>query len=345
MLRDVLQKVVAGEHLAEHEAQETMEVIMGGKATPAQIAALLTALRFKGETEDEITGFARVMRKKATPVSYRHPLLIDTCGTGGDGSHTFNISTTAALVLAGAGLKVAKHGNRSVSSKCGSADVLEALGVNLDLSTESLCKSLEEVGIAFLYAPALHQAMKHAAAPRRELGFRTVFNVLGPLTNPAGAKLQVLGVYNPRLTRLLAGVLARLGTKKAFVIHGAGGLDEISPAGPALVCEVNNGQVREYSLDPSDTGIPRYPNSALAGGSPRENAAITREILTGKKGAQRDTVLLNAAPGLMAAGKASTWEEAINIAAEIIDSGLAIDKLEQMIAFSQKHAPKQVSGL
>jgi len=345
VLREVLQKVVAGEHLAEHEAESAMEIIMDGKATPAQIAALLTALRFKGETEDEVTGFARVMRRRATPVPYSHPLVIDTCGTGGDGCHTFNISTTVALVLAGAGLKVAKHGNRSVSSKCGSADVLEALGVNLDLSTESLCQCLGEVGIAFLYAPALHQAMKHAAGPRRELGFRTVFNVLGPLTNPAGAKLQVMGVYHPHLTRLLAGVLARLGTKRAFVIHGAGGLDEISPSGPALVCEVDNGEIQEYSIDPSDLGIPRSPNSTLVGGSPRENAAITREILTGKQGPQRDTVLLNAAPGLVASGKASTLQEGIHIAADIIDSGLAMNKLEQLVSFSQKHARKQVSGL
>lgn len=345
MLKDKLHKVVAGEHLTEHEAEETMEIIMSGDATPAQIAALLTALRLRGETEDEITGFARVMRRRATPVNFRHPLLIDTCGTGGDGSQTFNISTTVALVLAGAGMKVAKHGNRSVSSSCGSADVLEALGVDLDLSTESLCACLEQVGMAFLYAPALHQSMKHAAGPRRELGFHTVFNILGPLTNPAGAGLQIMGVYHPKLTSLLARVLARLGTKRAFVVHGDGGLDEISPSGPAIVCEVNNGQVLEYTLDPSDLGIPRSPVSALAGGSPRENAIITREILDGKRGPQRDAVLLNAAPGLVAGGKAKDFKEGIAIAAEIIDSGLAMEKLEQLVAFTREHARKRVSGL
>jgi len=345
VLKQLLEKVVAGKNLAEEEAGEAMEIIMTGMATPAQIAALLTALRFKGETEDEITGFARVMRSKATPVKYSHPMMIDTCGTGGDGCSTFNISTTVALVLAGAGAKVAKHGNRSVSSSCGSADVLEALGVNLDLQPENLVTCLEKVGFAFLYAPALHTAMKHAAGPRRELGFRTIFNILGPLTNPAGAKLQVLGVYRPELTRLLAGVLARLGTEKAFVIHGHGGLDEISPSGPALICEVREGQVKEYYLDPGELGIPKAPVSSLVGGSPEENAIITEDILNGKKGPPRDTVLVNAAAALVICGKAGNFAEGINVAAEIIDSGLAMSKLQELVTFSRTHARKQVSGL
>ncbi len=345
MLKGLLHKVISGENLVEKEAAEAMEQIMSGMATPAQIASLLTALHLKGETEDEITGFARVMRSKATPVTYSHPMLIDTCGTGGDGLHTFNISTTVAFILAGAGMKVAKHGNRSVSSSCGSADVLEALGVNLDLSPKSLAACLEETGFAFLFAPALHTAMKHAAEPRRELGFRTIFNVLGPLTNPAGAQYQVLGVYHPRLTRLLAGVLCRLGTERAFVIHGDGGLDEISPSGPTLICEVKDGKVNEYYLDPCELGIPKTSIASLTGGSPQENAVITKEILTGKHGPQRDTVLLNTAPGLVACGKAKNFTEGMQIAAQIIDSGLAMRKVEELISFSRKHAQKQVSGL
>ncbi|MCF8011782.1 MAG: anthranilate phosphoribosyltransferase [Clostridiales bacterium] len=344
MLKDILAKTAGGAHLTEQEAAAAMETIMQGNATPAQIGAFLTALQIKNVNEDEVTGFARAMRKQAARVNYCST-LIDTCGTGGDGTHTFNISTAAALVLAGAGMKVAKHGNRSVSSYCGSADVLEELGINLNLNIENLQHCLEETGIAFLYAPALHQAMKHAAGPRRELGFRTVFNMLGPLTNPAGAELQVMGVYHRELTYLLAKVLARLNTKRAFVVHGDGGLDEISPSGPAKICEVNYREVKSYTLDPLEYSIPRHPVYELTGGTPRENAEIIIKVLNGEKGAQRDTVLLNAAPGLIAGDKAKNFQEGIQIASEIIDSGKASNKLQELAAFTKKHGERQVSGL
>ncbi|MBF7081840.1 anthranilate phosphoribosyltransferase [Desulfallas sp. Bu1-1] len=345
MIKELLKKVVAGENLTEAEAAAAMEEIMDGGATPAQIAGLLTALKLKGETIDEITGFARVMRSKATPVRSCHPLLVDTCGTGGDGANTFNISTAAALVLAGAGVKVAKHGNRSVSSRCGSADVLEALGVNLDLEPGEMAACLEEVGIAFLYAPALHGAMKHAAGPRRELGFRTVFNILGPLTNPAGARAQVLGVYSAQLVPVLAEVLLRLGAQRAFVVHGAGGLDEVSPAGPALVCEVKDGNIFEYTLDPGEFGFARAGTDQLAGGSPEENAEIILSILKGEAGPRRDAVVLNAALGLMAAGAAEDFTSGIDLAARSLDRGLAQAKLQEMIRFTARYRKAKVAGL
>jgi anthranilate phosphoribosyltransferase len=345
LIKELLKKVVAGENLTEAEAAAAMEEIMDGGATPAQIAGLLTALKLKGETIDEITGFARVMRSKATPVRSCHPLLVDTCGTGGDGANTFNISTAAALVLAGAGVKVAKHGNRSVSSRCGSADVLEALGVNLDLEPGEMAACLEEVGIAFLYAPALHGAMKHAAGPRRELGFRTVFNILGPLTNPAGARAQVLGVYSAQLVPVLAEVLLRLGAQRAFVVHGAGGLDEVSPAGPALVCEVKDGNIFEYTLDPGEFGFARAGTDQLAGGSPEENAEIILSILKGEAGPRRDAVVLNAALGLMAAGAAEDFTSGIDLAARSLDRGLAQAKLQEMIRFTARYRKAKVAGL
>ncbi|WP_347488589.1 anthranilate phosphoribosyltransferase [Desulfoscipio sp. XC116] len=345
MLKELLQKVVAGQDFSESEAMQAMEQVMDGRATQAQIAGLLTALKLKGETIAEITGFARVMRSKATPVSTRHPLLVDTCGTGGDGANTFNISTVAALVLAGSGVKVAKHGNRSVSSRCGSADVLEALGVNLDLEPDEVSACLDEVGIAFLYAPSLHGAMKYAAAPRRELGFRTVFNILGPLTNPAGAKAQVLGVYSPTLVHVLTEVLLRLGAERAFVIHGAGGLDEMSPFGPALVGEVNNGIIKEYSIDPLAYGFTEAGIEKLSGGSPEENAAIVRSILEGETGPRRDAVLMNAGLGLMAAGLACEFAEGVQLAARSIDHGLARAKLQDMIDFTVGCRKARVAGL
>lgn len=345
MFKDLLNKVVRGESLTEAEAAGAMEEIMEGGATPAQIAGLLTALKLKGETIDEITGFARVMRKKATPVRSSHPLLVDTCGTGGDGANTFNISTVTALVMAGAGVKVAKHGNRSVSSRCGSADVLEALGVNLDLEPGGVEACLEEVGIAFLYAPALHGAMKHAAGPRRELGFRTVFNILGPLTNPAGARAQVLGVYSASLVPVLAEVLLRLGSERAFVVHGAGGLDEVSPAGPAAVCEVRNGSIHQYMLDPARYGFTYAGPEELAGGTPAENAAIARDILEGEPGPRRDAVLMNAALGLMAAGLADDFTAGAELAARCIDTGMGRAKLEEMVRFTSGYRNSRVAGL
>jgi len=343
MMKEAIKKVVAGKHLSEEEASAVMEQIMEGKASPAQIASFLTALHLKGETVDEITGFARVMRQKSTPINSIHTLLVDTCGTGGDGTGTFNISTTAAFVVAGAGVPVAKHGNRSVSSQCGSADVLEELGVVVDLDREAIEECLNQVGIAFLFAPLLHRSTGHAAAPRREIGIRTVFNILGPLTNPAGAKAQVMGVYSPSLTETLAKVLARLGSSRAFVVHGAGGLDEISLAGVSVMCEVKDGSVRRETLDPAKFGFSHAPVTTLAGGSPKENAAITRSILEGEKGPRRDTVVLNAALGLIAGGKANGIAEGLEIAAASIDSGAALQKLEELVEFTRRNASQKAA--
>lgn len=345
MLKELIGKVVTGENLTRQEAEGAMELIMAGEATPAQIGALLTALRLKGETVEEITGFALTMRRLATAVPCSDPNVVDTCGTGGDGTNTFNISTTAALVLAGAGVRVAKHGNRSVSSRCGSADVLEQLGVHLDLGPDDLARCLEDVGIAFLYAPALHGAMKHAAGPRREIGFRTVFNILGPLTNPAGARVQVLGVYDPALVDKVAAVLNSLESRRAFVVHGAGGMDEVSPSGPALICELKGSALQTYKLDPRELGIEMAPLKALAGGSPETNAAITKFVLEGNHGPCRDAVLLNTALGLVAAGLAPAMEEALGLAARSIDSGAAGEKLIQLAEFTNRAAGRLVVGL
>ncbi len=343
MVKGVIKKVVSGQHLAEEEAGAVMELIMEGKASSAQIASLLTAMHLNGETVEEITGFARVMRQKSTTIRSSHPILVDTCGTGGDGAGTFNISTTAAFVVAGAGVPVAKHGNRSVSSRCGSADVLEELGVRLDLEREATEECLEQIGMAFLFAPGLHRSMGYAAAPRREIGIRTVFNILGPLTNPAGAHAQVLGVYNPPLAEVLARVLARLGSSRAFVVHGAGGLDEVSLAGPSVLCEVKNGYVRKGILDPIRFGFSYASVAALAGGSPKENAAITRLILEGEKGPCRDTVVLNSALGLVAGGKAGNIAEGLKAAALSIDSGSAYAKLVDLIDFTNRNAAKKAA--
>ncbi len=335
MIKTAIDKVVRGQDLTEEEAAALMEEIMSGQATDAQIAAFITALRIKGETVDEITGFARVMRQKATPVQTVHPLVLDTCGTGGDGSQTFNVSTTAAFVAAAAGIPVAKHGNRSVSSRSGSADVLEALGVKINLTPEQVGACLDRVGIGFLFAPALHGAMKHAIGPRREIGIRTVFNILGPLTNPAGAQCQVLGVYDPDLTEVLAGVLANLGTRTAFVVHGAGNLDEVSILGLTKVSAVENGQVDTYYLDPGEYGFTYAGIEQLLGGTAEENAAITRNILAGEKGPRRDIVLLNAALALLAAGSVNTMTEGLQQAAIMIDTGAAARKLDELIKFSR----------
>lgn len=339
MIKEAIKKVVCGQHLSEEEAAAIMEKIMVGETSPAQIASLLTAMSLKGETVDEITGFARVMRRKAEPVKSDYPVLVDTCGTGGDCSGTFNISTTAAFVVAGAGLPVAKHGNRSVSSRSGSADVLEELGVRLDLGREAVEACLREVGMTFLFAPSLHHSMRHAAGPRREIGIRTVFNILGPLTNPAGAGAQVLGVYNPPLAETLARVLARLGSVRAFVVHGAGGIDEISLAGTSVLCEVKEGYVRNGTLDPARFGFKYAPVSTLAGGTPKENAVVTRSILEGEKGPRRDVVVINAALGLVAGGAARGIAEGLEMAACSIDSGGAMGKLQELIDFTRSYAP------
>ena len=341
IIKEAIEYLTAGKDLTESQSENVMEAIMEGQATSAQIAALLVSLRLKGETIEEITGFVKVMRKKATRINTKYPVVVDTCGTGGDGANTFNISTTAAFVVAGAGAPVANHGNRSVSSKCGSADLLEALNVRIDLEPDQIESCLEETGIAFLFAPLMHSAMKHVAGPRREIGIRTVFNVLGPLTNPAGAKAQVLGVYNRELTTKLGGVLARLGTDHSFVIHGAQGVDEISLSGPAYVCEINNEKISEYTVDPEKYGLPKSPVKELFGGSPSENAAYTLSILHGERGPRTNAVLINAAFGMMASGLAKDLSEGLDLAAESISNGSALKKLQHLIRFTNS-AKEQV---
>ncbi len=330
MLKPFLRQVVEGQDLTEVDARAAMELIVAGQATPAQVGAFLAALRLKGETVAEITGFARVMRERATPVRTSRRPLVDTCGTGGDGSLTFNLSTGAALVAAGAGAAVAKHGNRAVSSRAGSADVLEALGVFVALDGEAAGRCLDAVGIGFLFAPLLHQAMGHVAGPRRELGFRTVFNCLGPLTNPAGAQRQVVGVHDPGLAQTLARVLAELGTERALVVHGGDGLDEISLGAETLVVEVAGGSVRRRTLHPADTGLRPAPLATLRGGDAATNAAILLGVLEGRPGPARDAVLLNAAAALVVAGLAGELREAVVLAARAVDSGAALARLEEL---------------
>lgn len=345
MISEAIQKVIMGSSLSEREARETMKEIMEGKATSAQIACLLTGLHLKGETVSEITGFAQTMRAKVTPVPTKRKGLVDTCGTGGDGANTFNISTACAFVLAGAGIPVAKHGNRSVSSKCGSADVLECLGVAVNLTPEEAGACLDQVGIAFLFAPLLHGAMKYAAGPRKEIGIRTVFNILGPLTNPACAESQVLGVYSADLAPLLAEVLAKLGTKRSFVIHGCGGLDEISLAGEALVYEVKDRRVSQSNFDPQEYGIARAPISSLCGGDMKMNARIIKNILSGAPGPKTDAVIINSALGLMAGGLAGDMPTGIRLAREVIDSGRALKKLKQLVELSQSMVSRRSAAL
>ncbi|MFC1989703.1 anthranilate phosphoribosyltransferase [Chloroflexota bacterium] len=334
MIREAIQTLVSGNSLSTEEAALVMEEIMGGEVTPAQFGAFVTALRLKGETVDEIAGLAKVMRAKAIPVNVPGP-LVDTCGTGGDSSATFNISTTAAFVVAGAGLKVAKHGNRAMSSQCGSADVLEALGVKLELTAEQVQRSLEEVGMGFMFAPSFHPAMKYAGPPRREIGIRTVFNILGPLTNPASAQAQVLGVAEGSLVEKLALVLQSLGCHHALVVHGEDSLDEITVTEKTRVSELKDGSIRSYSISPEDFGLPRTNLDSLRGGTADENAALLRSILGGKQGSQRDVVLLNAAAALVAGDKVETLQQGVELAKEVIDNGKALKKLEELIEFSQ----------
>jgi anthranilate phosphoribosyltransferase len=337
-IKQAIEKVVNHHRLSEAEAEEAMGQIMEGEATPAQIAALITALRLKGETVEEITGFARAMRAKMHRIDPRFQMLVDIVGTGGDRRFTFNISTTAAFVAAGAGLPVAKHGNRSVSSRCGSADVLEALGVNVGTTPEQVERCLEETGIGFLFAPVFHAAMKHAAVPRREIGIRTVFNLLGPLTNPAGAELQVVGVYEPNLTGVIARVLRNLGTVRAMVVHGSDGLDEITHAGKTRVSELDGDQIRTYYLEPADLGLRQGSLEEILGGAAEENARITRSVLGGAPGPCRDVVLMNAAAALLVGGKVDTMRDGVRLAEEVIDSGAALAKLDHLITFTRKYA-------
>jgi anthranilate phosphoribosyltransferase len=311
-----------------------MAEIMRGEATQAQIGGFLVALRLKGETADEIAGCAEAMREHVLPVQPDRTDLVDTAGTGGDGARTINISTAAAIVAAAAGAGVAKHGNRAVSSACGSADVLEALGFELEQPPERIARSIDELGFGFMFAPAHHPAMRHAAPVRRELATRTVFNVLGPLTNPAGARAQVIGVYSRPLVRTIADVLAQLGASRAFVVHGAHGIDELSPAGPNDVCEVVNGEVRERVIDPVELGIERSDPDELRGGTPAENAGAIREVFAGAPGARRDAILLNAAGAVAAAGHAEDLREGLALARRAVDSGAAAARLDELARFS-----------
>ena len=349
IITEAVRALVDRKDLTRLEAAAAMEAIMSGAATNAQIAAFLTALRMKGETVEELIGFAQVMRQKAVRVGTKgeevealsgtdREMLVDTCGTGGDAAGTFNVSTATAFVVAGAGLRVAKHGNRSVSSLCGSADVVEALGVNIELPPPAVARCIDEVGIGFLYAPLLHTAMKHVMPARREMGVRTVFNMLGPLTNPAGANVQVIGVYAAALTEPLARVLAALGTVRAFVVHGADGLDEISNTGESRVSEVREGTVRTFPVRPEDFGVPRATIGDLLGGDRAANAEIIRRILDGQHGPKRDIVLMNAAAALVVGGKARDFKEGVALAADSIDAGAARRKLEALVDLSRKLA-------
>ncbi|MBN2515650.1 MAG: anthranilate phosphoribosyltransferase [Deltaproteobacteria bacterium] len=334
MIREAIDKVVHKKNLKESEMMNVMDAVMEGKATPAQIASFITALRMKGETVEEVSGAARIMRQKATRIDARSSVIVDTCGTGGDGMNTFNISTTAAFVVAAANITVAKHGNRAVSSGCGSADVLEALGVNITVGPEIVEECIHEIGIGFLFAPRLHGAMKHAIGPRREIGIRTIFNMLGPLTNPAGATSQLIGVYDPRLTEMFTGVLQNLGTKRAFVVHGSDGLDEATVTGETRVSELKDGLVTTYNIDPIDFFGETCRGDDLLGKDATVNAQITKDILTGKDGACRKIVLLNAALAIVAGEKADSIREGIAVAEDCIDSGKAIKKLQSLIEMS-----------
>jgi len=334
MIRESIAKVVEGVNLSESEMTSTMNEIMEGGATEAQIGSFMTALRMKGETVDEVTGAARSMRQKATRIDARAQVIVDTCGTGGDGMNTFNISTTAAFVVAAAGITVAKHGNRAVSSACGSADVLEALGVNISAGVEIVEECVQQLGIGFLFAPKLHGAMKYAIGPRREIGIRTIFNMLGPLTNPAGANAQLIGVYDAKLTEMFAGVLKNLGARRAFVVHGSDGLDEATVTGPTRVSQLKDGLISTYNVDPMDFFGRTFSLEDIAGGDASANARITRDVLTGKEGACRSIVLLNAALAIMAGEKAGTIPEGLTIAADCIDSGKAVKKLQELIEMS-----------
>lgn len=329
MIKEAINMLVSNINLSEVEMAECMNEIMEGKTTDAQIGAFLAALRIKGETVEEITGAARIMREKATTIKAPDGVL-DTCGTGGDMSHTFNISTTTALVVAGAGIPVAKHGNRSVSSQSGSADVLEALGVKIDLPPEKVEKCLFETGFGFLFAPLFHPAMKYAIGPRREMGIRTIFNILGPITNPAGAKRQILGVFANGLTDILAMVLGNLGAVDAMVVHGEDGLDEVSISGRTRVSRFKDGKTENFYIGPEDFGIMRSKIENILGGSKEDNATITLSILSGEEGPRRDIVLLNSAVAIVVAGKTGDFKTAFDIAADAVDSGRALKKLEEI---------------
>jgi anthranilate phosphoribosyltransferase len=335
MIQAAIEQALARKDLTREEARDVMNAIFSGETTPAQIAGFLVALRAKGETAEEIAGCAEAMRDHVVHVRPQRQDLVDTAGTGGDGQKTINISTAAALVAAAAGAGVAKHGNRAASSATGSADVLEALGFNLDLPAERIAQSIDELGFGFMFAQAHHPAMKHAGPVRRELGTRTIFNILGPLTNPAGARCQVIGVYAENLVRPIAEALVQLGTDRAFVVHGAGGLDELSPVGPNTVCEVRHGAVVDRVIDPIDLGVPRCSVEDLRGGDPAENARAIREVFQGGNGGRRNAILLNAAGAVAAAGLAEDLGEGLQIAREALASRAAEQRLDELVTFSQ----------
>ena len=335
MLKPFISKVADRIDLSEQEAILAMLTIMDGETTPAQIASLITALRMKGETIDEITGFAKVMREKAERIDTEN-YCIDTCGTGGDGANTFNISTACAFVVAAGGISVAKHGNRAVSSKCGSADVLEALGVKIDLAPDKVKECLDTVRIGFMFAPNFHLSMKNAADPRKEIGIRTIFNILGPLTNPANAKGQLLGVFKPELTEIMAGVLKKLGSEKALIVHGEDGLDEISICGSTKVTELSDGNINTYSICPEDFGLNKANIDTIKGGDKFHNASIINKILSGEKSAMSDAVILNSGAGFYVGKLANTIQDGVNLAKEIIYSGTAMKKLEDFVLVTNR---------
>jgi len=337
MLKELIAQVIVGQDLSQSQAQQAMQVIMSGQAGDVQISALLTALRMKGETSTEITGFAKTMRDYAVKINCNNDHLIDTCGTGGDKKGTFNVSTTVAFVLAGAGLTVAKHGNSGVSSSCGSADVLSALGIHVNLPPEVVERMIKDLNIGFLYAPTFHKAMKYAATPRKELGFRTIFNLLGPITNPANAHCQLIGVYEPTLTQKIGEALKGLGVRRAMVVHSFDGMDEISTLAPTQVTEVRDDEIRSYVIDPAHYGFTGGVADDYLGGTPEKNAEIIVGVLSGQSGAKRDIVLINAAAALLIADKATSLEEGIALAATSIDSGAALAKLKSLRSASNDY--------
>ncbi len=335
MIREAISLLISGKSLSMEQSANVMDEIMNNEATPAQFGAFVTALRCKGETVEEIAGLVQTMRARSVKVA-ASDTIVDTCGTGGDNAATFNISTAAAFVVAGTGLKVAKHGNRAMSSRCGSADVLEALGVKIDITDKEVQQCIAETGIAFIFAQSFHPAMKYAAAPRREIGIRTVFNIIGPLTNPAGAKHQVIGVPDVALTEKLAQVLRIMGSRHALIVHGKDGLDELTITDSTHICELKDGTIKSYDIVPEDAGLAKASPETLKGGNAQENAELLRAILSGKQGPQRDIVLLNAAAALIAGDKAQTFKQGVQMAAQAIDSGKALEKLNQLIEYTNR---------
>ena len=335
MIQDSINQLVLGNSLSKETASTVMDEIMTGVATPAQFGAFVTALRIKGETVEEIAGMAEVMREKALKVVSNNK-LIDTCGTGGDGSSTINISTISAFVVSGAGLKVAKHGNRAITSSCGSADILEAAGVKIELSPGAVAECIDKVGIGFMFAPIFHPAMKYAAAPRREIGIRSVFNILGPLTNPARAKNQLLGIADPSMGEKMAGVLISLGCERAFVVHGQNGIDELSISAPSTIWEVRDNNINKYDISPEDLGITRQPEESLRSDSLQSNLDAITSILEGEKGPKRDVILLNSSVALLAGDKVRTLSEGMKLSEESLDSGSALRKLQNLVELSNK---------